>query len=91
MFVYLQAYEQGATTARPLLAFVSIYRGAIKVFETPAVELSQGMNNPLQTIPLNFNIALDQLSPGEYNCQVTVLDHAEQKSAFWRASLRLVP
>ena len=91
MFIYLQAYEQGATTARPLLAFVSIYRGATKVFETQPVELSQGLNNPLQTIPLNFNIALDQLSPGEYNCQVTVLDHAEQKSAFWRGSVRLVP
>ncbi len=91
IFIYLQAYEQGAATARPLLGFVSIYRGTTKVFETQPVELSQGMNNPLQTIPVNFNIVLDQLSPGEYNCQVTVLDRAEQKSAFWRAFVKLVP
>ncbi len=35
IYVYLQAYEPGATTTQPLVAFVSFYRGQSKVFETP--------------------------------------------------------
>ena len=34
LFVYLQAYQQGVTTAQPLVAFVSFYQGKTKVFET---------------------------------------------------------
>jgi hypothetical protein len=91
MYIYLQAYEHGAAATQPLLAFVSFYRNAAKIFETQPMEVSQGMNNPLQTMPMNFNIALDQLAPGAYNCQVTILDPTEHKSAFWRAPIILVP
>ena len=91
MYVFLQAYEQSFSVTRPLLAFVSFYRNAAKVFETQPIEISQGINNPIQTIPLNFNISLDKLPLGEYDCQVTVLDPKEQKSAFWRAPIMLVP
>src|SRR5207253_965357 len=35
MYVYLQAYEPGATTVQPLVAFVTFYRGQAKAFETP--------------------------------------------------------
>ena len=34
---------------------------------------------------------IDQLQPGEYNCQVTVLDTNGQKAAFWQAPVMLVP
>lgn len=91
IYIYLQAYQAGATSTHPLLAFVSFYRNGTRVFETQPMELSQGMNNSLRTIPVNFNISLDQLATGEYNCQVTVLDPSEQKSAFWRTPIVLVP
>jgi hypothetical protein len=42
-------------------------------------------------MPLSFSIALQQLPPGKYDCQVTVLDPAGQKGAFWRAPVMLVP
>jgi VWFA-related protein len=85
MYVYLQAYEQGIATTEPLVAFVSFYRGSSKVFETPPREVAEGMNNRLKTMPLRFDVALDQLAPGAYNCQVTVLDPTGQKAAFWQA------
>lgn len=91
IYIYMQAYEQGAAATHPLLAFVSFYRNTTKVFETQPVEVSQGMNNSLRTISVNFDISIDQLAPGEYNCQVTLLDPAEQKSSFWRAPIMLVP
>jgi hypothetical protein len=42
-------------------------------------------------VPLRFDLALDKLQPGEYNCQVTVLDANGQKAAFWQAPIMLVP
>ena len=42
-------------------------------------------------MPLSFSIAIKQLPPGDYNCQVTVLDPTGQKAAFWRAPVVLVP
>jgi VWFA-related protein len=91
MYVYLQAYEQAAPTAQPLVAFVSFYHAQKKTFETPPIEVKDGMNNRLKTMPLSFNVALDQLPAGEYDCQVTVLDPTGQKAAFWRAPVMLVP
>ena len=56
MYVYLQAYEQGATNVQPLVAFVSFYRAQNKAFETPPMEIKDGMNNRLKTMPLSFSI-----------------------------------
>jgi VWFA-related protein len=91
MYVYLQAYEQTAPSAQPLIAFVSFYQAQKKRFETRPIEVTDGMNNRLKTMPLSFSIALNQLPPGKYDCQVTVLDPTSQKGAFWRAPVMLVP
>jgi VWFA-related protein len=91
MYVYLQAYEQGAPSTRPLVAFVSFYRAQTKAFETQPIEVTSGLNNRLKTMPLSFSIALNALPLGEYNCQITVLDPTGQKGAFWQAPVMLVP
>ena len=91
MYVYLQAYEPEAPSARPLVAFVSLYRGQSKAFETQPVEVAEGMNNRLKTMPLQFSIPLNDLAPGKYDCQITVLDPTGQKAAFWQAPMVVVP
>jgi VWFA-related protein len=91
MYVYLQAYEQGITTPEPLVAFVSFYSGEKRELETRPVEVTDQWNNRVKTMPLSFNVPLSQLPPGEYVCQVTVLDPSGQKATFWRAPVRLVP
>ena len=91
LFVYLQAYEQGAPAIEPLVAFVSFYQGQTRVFESRPMEVASGMTNNLKTMPLRFNIALASLPPGEYDCQVTVLNPAEGKTAYWTAPITLVP
>jgi VWFA-related protein len=91
LYVYLQAYESNVTTVEPLVAFVSFYQGKTKVFETQPMEIASGMNNVMKTMPLRFSIGLSQLPPGEYDCQVTVLDPNGQKSSFWQAPITLVP
>jgi VWFA-related protein len=91
MYVYLQAYQQGAASAQPLVAFVSLYREQAKFFETQPVEMTQGQANRLQTMPFSFHIPLQQVPPGEYKCQVSVLDPAGKKAAFWQAQVMVVP
>jgi VWFA-related protein len=90
MYIYLQAYEPAATTTQPLVAFVAFYRGQTKVFETQPRSVTDAMSNRLKTMPLRFDLTLDQLSPGAYNCQVTVLDPTGQKAAFWQAPIVVV-
>ncbi len=91
MYIYLQAYEQGAASVQPLVAYVSFYRGQRKTFETQAMEVREGLNDRLKTMPIQFSIALNNLAPGKYDCQVTVLDPAGQKAAFWQAPVVVVP
>ena len=85
MYVYLQAYEQGAATMQPLIAFVSFYRGQKKAFETQPIEVTSGAEQPAENDAARFSIALRQLPPGKYDCQVTVLNPTGQKAAFWLA------
>jgi VWFA-related protein len=90
MYVYLQAYERGATSTQPLVAFVTFYRGQAKAFETPPLPVTDGLDAKSKAVPLRFSIPLAKLPPGEYNCQVTVLDPSGQKAAFWQAPVMLV-
>lgn len=94
LHVYLQAYQQGKPAFQPLVAFVALYNGRTKAFESQPLEASipqkAGLNTRLKTAPLSFSIPLHQLPPGEYECQVTVLDPAGHKDAFWRAPIVLL-
>jgi VWFA-related protein len=91
MYVYLQAYERGATAVQPLVAFVTFYRGQTKAFETPPLAVTEGMDPKSKALPLRFSLTLNKLPPGRYDCQVTVVDPNGQKAAFWQAPVMLVP
>ena len=91
LYIYLQAYQQGAETVQPLVTFVTFYRGQTKAFETPPLAITEGLNNRLKTVPLKISVALNNLASGRYNCQVTVLDPKSKKAAFWQAPVMLVP
>lgn len=91
MYVYLQAYQQGDQAARPLVGFVSFYRGQKKVYETQPIEVTSGLDNRLKTMSLHFEIPLGKLASGKYDCQVTVLEPGGQKAAFWQAPVVVIP
>jgi hypothetical protein len=91
MYVYLQAYKPDAAPVQPLIAFVTLYRAQAKVFETQPAAVQAGPVSRLGMVPLSFSIALNQLPPGEYDCQVTVLNPTVQKATFWQTPIMLVP
>jgi VWFA-related protein len=91
MFVYLQAYEQTAETARPVIAFVTFYKGQTKAFETPPIKVETPTETRLKTMPLRFTVPLTGLEAGqEYDCQVTVIDPGGNKTAYWQAPVKIV-
>ena len=91
MFIYLEAYERAAATMKPLVAFVTFYRDGAKAFETKALPVLEGLDLKSKAVPLRFNFPLDRLSPGKYDCQVTVLDPGSQKAAYSRTEVMIVP
>jgi hypothetical protein len=91
MYVYLQAFEKGAKTAAPLMAHVTFYRGSVMMMETPPVTVSEGLDPKSSMMPIRMNVGLGSLTPGVYDCQVTVLDPATQKSKLWQTPVKIVP
>ncbi len=91
MYVYLQAYQKDVTAAQPLVAYVTFFKGNNKVMETPPVKVSEGMDPKSKMLPIKLAFPLAKLRPGEYNCQVTVLNPTTQKAAFWQAPVMMIP
>jgi VWFA-related protein len=92
LYVFLQAYERDLTSQdkmRPLVAFVTFYRGDAKVFETEPLGIDD-WDPKLRAVPIRLSIPPATLQPGSYDCQVTVLDTTGGKAAFWRAGVVIV-
>jgi VWFA-related protein len=97
-YVFLQAYEQDAAPAaaqtppaRPMIAFVSFYKDQKKIYETQPIAVTPAMQSRLGTVPLSFTLRLNELPPGTYDCQVTVLDPTDSKGTFWQSQIAIVP
>ena len=99
VYVYVQAYKQPSSdepqaskpASQPLFAFVTLYHEGKQAFETPPTAIVPNPTSRLGTMPLSFNLGVNGLPPGEYDCQVTILDPATKKANFWRAPILLVP
>jgi len=90
MYVFLQAYDRSQEASQPLVAYVTFYRGQTKAFETPPLALTDPPHPVSKAVNLRFSLPLDNLPPGEYLCQVTVVSPANQKAAFWQAPVMLI-
>jgi hypothetical protein len=73
------------------MAFVSLYTAGAEVFKTAPIAVEPNAATRLGVVPLSFDLGTNQLAPGRYDCQVTVLDPATSKAAFWRAPIVIVP
>ena len=91
MFIYLQAYQPTAAESQPLISYVTFYSDGVKSFETQPMVVTDVLPNRLRTMPLKFSLPLSKLQPGEYVVQVTVLDPATQKAAYWQAPVMVIP
>ncbi len=79
----------GNSEDAPLFAFVTLYQGGKKLFETPPKSIMPSATSRLGTMPLTFVLGVDSLPRGEYDCQVTIVDPSTQKAGFWHAPILL--
>jgi hypothetical protein len=42
-------------------------------------------------LPVRLSVPLAGLKPGEYDCELTVLDPEAKQGAFWRALVMIIP
>jgi len=90
LIVFLQAYEPSATATEPLTAFVTFYQGQTKVFETRPLTVKDDLGGRIRTLPVQLHVPLTSVPVGAYDCQVTVLNPATQKSAVSRFPINVV-
>src|SRR6185437_14019971 len=74
LYVYLQAYEKGAANTVPLTVHMSFYKGQADMLESVPVTVSDGLEPTSKMLPIKMEVPLASLQPGEYECQLTVLD-----------------
>ena len=94
LMVYLEVYDSGAdadSKAVSVSANVSFFLGDKKAFESPSVRLSELVKTRRATLPLQFQVPLAKLVPGQYTCQINIVDEIGRKFAFPRGSVVVLP
>ncbi|MEZ5402960.1 MAG: VWA domain-containing protein [Bryobacteraceae bacterium] len=94
LYVYAEAYDAGvaAETKSPsLAATVSLYRGKVKTFESEAYRLTAAPDRNRGGLPVEIEVPLGNLAPGDYVCQLNVVDEAGKRFAFRRTPLTVLP
>ena len=72
-----------------VLTSIEFLSGGVKVFETPTVT-ADVLNVPARdAVAFQFDVPLAQLKPGNYICQVNVIDDAGGSFAFPRLAMRV--
>jgi hypothetical protein len=73
------------------VAYVSFLRDGKNALETQPSIATPASDNRLGMAAFHFSIPLTTLAPGEYDCQVTVIDPTGRKSTFWQAPIKVIP
>lgn len=72
-----------------VLTSIEFILGGVKVYETPLVEAT-AINSPDRgAVSFQFDVPLTPLKPGDYLCQVNVIDDAGGSFSFPRVALRV--
>ncbi|HXE12608.1 MAG TPA: hypothetical protein VN633_10840, partial [Bryobacteraceae bacterium] len=97
LYAFLQLYDPTTPEGAPanfkiasVQSILSLYSGDAKVFETQPVTLRRFNAKQANTMDVRFQTALQNIKPGRYTCQVTVIDELGRKFAFPRASIVVV-
>ncbi len=90
LYVYLETYQRAAETAQPVAVFVGFYDEQANVFETQPLLIREELKPHSKAMALRLRVPLGSVPAGELVCQVSVVDPAGQKVAFWQARVKVV-
>ena len=93
LYFYYEVYDPAKPAdaadkaAVRVLTNVAFYKGAVKTYETPLVQAEQVNVPDRKATAFELDVALAELKPGFYTCQVNVIDDAAGKFVFPRVAL----
>ena len=76
--------EKGAKDSVNVLSSLELLRGATKVYETPMVQAKAINVESRNAVAVELDVPLAGLKPGQYTCQLNVIDDAGGAFAFPR-------
>lgn len=97
MLAYVEVYDPKIPDTLPenfrrpdVEASLSVYSANKKVRETPPSRATRVDAQRQSALPVWFELPLEKMAPGQYECQVTLIDEFGRKFAFPRASFAIV-
>jgi VWFA-related protein len=86
--VYSPDKTPDAKTGSPrLLTSIEFLSGSTKVFETPLVEATKLTDPARNVVAFQFDVPLKDMKPGQYTCQVNVIDDRAGAFSFPRTGV----
>jgi VWFA-related protein len=80
----VKAEAKGAKQGLNLLSSLELIQGATKVYETPLVKATALNVQGRDAVSVELDVPLSGLKPGQYVCQLNVIDNASESFAFPR-------
>ena len=90
LYVFLQAYERGATGTQPLVAFVTLLSRRVKVFETAPHGGGRGLDDDRRRSPCGSTSPLGGVAPGRTTARSPCWIPPGTKADFWRAPIVVI-
>jgi len=92
LYLYYEVYDPGHENGgnEPgirVLTNVAFFQGKVKVYETPLVDTKELSAGNRKAAVFQLDVALTQLKPGFYTCQVNVIDDVTGHFLFPRVAL----
>jgi hypothetical protein len=93
LYFYYEVYEPAAgQTGNPrLLTSIAFFRGRLRTYETPLVEVTRLSAPDRKAAVFQFSIPASALKPGLYTCQINVVDDVAGAFVFPRFPLLVRP
>jgi hypothetical protein len=87
LYVYFEVYDPGTVASPSVSAELMMFRGKSKAFESAPVRVTKPKSGRPNTLAFQFEMPLTNIPPGQYTCQVSVIDEQARKFGFARAPL----
>lgn len=91
LYVYFEVYDPGTETTPSVTAELMIFRGKSKAFESAPSRQTKVKSGRQNTLAFQFEMPLANIPPGQYTCQVSVIDEQARKVGFARSPLVVMP
>ena len=85
LYVYFEVYDPGSENSPSVTAELMMFRGKSKAFESAPIRVTKPKQGRQNTLTFQFEIPLANVSPGQYTCQVSVIDEQGRKFGYARS------